>query len=429
MTGPRICRRAALTAFVVAAAPIASAQEIILDATSPIEEAKAATLLVPYAFYSPTYDFAIGFGGVLTGQIQDQLSVFFNAIRSTNGTDQVQLGFYGAQIPGTNRLFADGWISAGRFAELRAYVGEDENGVRSGSAGSDPDNFVRDEAIEIWSELRFDFVLPIGKGAKEPIQTYRLYRGILEGEGTGGRDWNPFTSGRTTLSARPFYQRQDFEKAVDGQEIATNGIELALEYDNTDFPRNPTYGSRQTISVSRDFGAFDSSDDWTVVEGEAVKFIDLGATSWSRQQVLAFGGWTAYSPTWNVEEDGTITNAPPYYRGTTLGGRRRLRGYPTDRFSDRAALLYWLEYRMVPDWQPLLDVEELAPARIDWWQLALFTEVGRVAPSWSLEDLHSDLEWNVGASLRLFARKAIVRMDFAIGPEGGAFWLDLGHPF
>ena len=84
---------------------------------------------------------------------------------------------------------------------------------------------------------------------------------------------------------------------------------------------------------------------------------------------------------------------------------------------------------MVPGWQPLPSVEELRVARIDWWQLALFAEVGRVAPTWSLTDLHEDMNWDAGVSLRVFARKAIVRLDFAIGPEQSAIWIDLGHPF
>ena len=55
--------------------------------------------------------------------------------------------------------------------------------------------------------------------------------------------------------------------------------------------------------------------------------------------MLAFDAWTAVSPTWEVE-GGRVEHGPPTYTGATLGGLWRLRGYPSQRFSDKAAVYY-----------------------------------------------------------------------------------------
>jgi len=92
------------------------------------------------------------------------------------------------------------------------------------------------------------------------------------------------------------------------------------------------------LKGQRDFGLLDSSNSWTVVDGEVDKYFSLGASDWFRQRVLAFDFWTAYSPTWNEKSNGDIDNGAPSFAGATLGGLWRLRGYPTNRFSDKAAI-------------------------------------------------------------------------------------------
>jgi len=417
--------------LLVSLSPAALAQEIIVDADAPTEDPQPALFHMPYAFYSATWELAFGYAAIATGQLQDQLSLYANAIASTNRTTELQLGAYGAQIPGTDRIFADGFLTLGNYTELRAYVGEDDDGVRSGSNESDLNNFVQDNAVQVWSEARFRFILPLGPGKSEPIQTYKLRRGILVGPGTGGKVWNPLTSGRTSIGLRPFYRRQEFDEAEEGGKLATNGLAYSLEYDNRDFPRNPSHGSRQELIFWQDFGALDSTASWTAVEFQASKYIDLGKTDWARQQVLALGAWTADSPSWgdDANGDGAPDNAPPYYMGATLGGRKRLRAYPANRFNDRAGVHYWAEYRMIPGWQPLPNVHELDVARIDWWQIVFFAELGRVAPAWSFDQLHEEMKWDVGASIRIFARKALVRFDLAVGPEEWALLVDISQPF
>jgi hypothetical protein len=41
------------------------------------------------------------------------------------------------------------------------------------------------------------------------------------------------------------------------------------------------------LKFQRDFGWFDSSNSWTVVDGELDKYFPLGSSDWFRQRVLA----------------------------------------------------------------------------------------------------------------------------------------------
>ncbi|MDB4538542.1 BamA/TamA family outer membrane protein [bacterium] len=402
-----------------------AAQEVIIDADEGETASKAEVFQMPYAFSSATWDFALGYGAVGTGFLQDQLQLFGAVAVSTNETSELQLGFANLKLPGTNRLFLDGFLSVGDYTRLRAYTGLDAGGERAGANDSSEDNYREDEAYDVRFELPLRVVLPLGPGASEPIQRYELEDGLLKGKGTGGSTWNPLDSGRTFLDVRPFYRRQEYDAASQRGALATNGAALALTYDNRDFPRNPSRGSLQQVRVWRDFGLMDSAGSWTSLEAMATKYVDLGRTDWARQQVLAFGAWSADTPTW--DDDGS--GQPPYFMGATLGGRKRLRAYPAYRFNDRSAIHYWAEYRFIPGWQPLPRVEKLRRASVDWWQFALFAEAGRVAPEWDAALLHEDLKWDAGISLRIFAKKALFRFDVAAGPEQYAFLVDIQHPF
>ena len=49
------------------------------------------------------------------------------------------------------------------------------------------------------------------------------------------------------------------------------------------------------------------------------------------------------------ESGGKITNRPPAYTSSTLGGLWRLHGYPSQRFNDKAATDYAAELRLIPE--------------------------------------------------------------------------------
>ena len=107
-----------------------------------------------------------------------------------------------------------------------------------------------------------------------------------------------------------------------------------------------------------------------------------------------------------------------------------MRAYPSQRFNDRAAIYYAAEYRVIPRWNPFAGWPWLQKyLEIAWWQWVPFVEVGRVAPSWSLDELHSDMKWDVGFGVRAMAKGLVVRIDTAVSEEGLRVQMMVSQPF
>lgn len=100
------------------------------------------------------------------------------------------------------------------------------------------------------------------------MNTFVLDRGLPKSGATGGSAGNPLTSGRTFIELLPFYRRQQLDGDDADPDIKTNGVEFSVFYDNRDFFANPTRGSALRFDISRDFGGFDSSNSWTVIQAE-----------------------------------------------------------------------------------------------------------------------------------------------------------------
>ena len=167
-----------------------------------------------------------------------------------------------------------------------------------------------------------------------------------------------------------------------------------------------------------------------VLQGELDKYFSLGATDTFRQRVVAFDVWTAYSPTWDVTSSGDIDNRPPAYTGATLGGLWKLRAYPTQRFNDKAVFYYGAELRLSPGWNPFNNWPAVQKyLGVQWLQFVPFAEVGRVAPSYDVENLHSSMKWDVGFGLRAWAKGLVVRMDTAVSEEGFGVQMMVSQPF
>lgn len=255
-------------------------------------------------------------------------------------------------------------------------------------------------------------------------------RGLLISGAAGGESWNPLISGRTYFELVPFYRRQQLDSDERNVDLKTNGIEFSLFRDNRDFFPNPSLGSGLRLQLTRDFGWFDSSDSWTVLQTEFDKYFSLGSSDWFRQRVIALNFWTAYSPTWEEKENGEIANRPPPFAGATLGGPWRLRAYPSQRFSDKAAIYYAAEYRAIPKWNPFENWSWLQKhLGVQWLQFVPFAEVGRVAPHWTVKRLHSDMKWDVGVGLRAFLKGLVVRIDTAVSEEDVGVQMMVSQPF
>ena len=391
-------------------------------------------LILPYIFATESLDVAMGAAAGAAAWPQEQASLFGAVLGTTNESRGLFLVGTSLRLPAGERLFLDSSASLGWYSELRAYIdgNPDYRDSTAGSNDSDPNDFISGEGPYNWLVLNLKYVLPIGHARESPIADYTLERGVLVAGATGAESWNPLRSGRTLLQLEPFVIERTFDSpdGIDGGR--TNGLALSVLHDNRDFSPNPSRGSTSTIKVARDFGLFGSTTSWTTVEGKYSKYFFLGSSRLTRQQVLALNAWTADSPTWQEWEtdEGTVyDHRPPPYLGTTLGGYLRMRGFPQYRFSDKATIYYGLEYRVIPEWNPLGNISWLRWFRIDWWQWVPFVEVGRVADHWNLRELHSDMKWDVGLGLRLMTAKVVVRGDAAVSEEGFHIWAMFGQAF
>lgn len=421
--------------LIVLLSPFFSFQVQIVGAqgirVGPHGEFSQQTLSLPFAFYNENFGFAAGYVYGKVGSPQKQALMLATAILGTKGGMGFLVG-RDLQMPRIDRLFLDPIVSAGFFSDNQAYIdgNPDFPSERAGSNDSDPDNYVEGDGWDNFFRLNFKYLLPIGAGRDEIITTYKIKDGLLMSEPKGGASLNPFESGRSYLELRPFYRSQSIDGDDVDVDVKTNGLDFSVFWDNRDFYANPSRGFGLRGELSRDFGWFDSSDSWTNVEGEIDAYIPFRLGNWLRQGVIALDYWTSYSPTWDEKADGRIANRPPAYTGSTLGGLWRLRGFPSQRFNDKAAIYYAAELRLIPDWNPFDSwprVQEYVG--VQWLQFVPFVEVGRVAPTWSFSELHSNMKWNAGLGIRAWAQGIVARIDTAYSDEGVGVQMMISQPF
>jgi hypothetical protein len=398
----------------------------------PNGEFSAQTLSLPYAFYNESFGFAVGYVYGVVGRPQKQATLLATAMAGTKGSAMGFLVGRDLQMPRVKRLFLDPVVSVGYFKDNDAYINgnPDFPNERAGSNDSDEDNYVEGDGWDNFFRLKFKYLLPIGAGRDQIIETYKIKEGLLESGSIGGTSLNPFKSGRSYLELRPFYRSQQ----IDGNDVdevtKTNGLDFSVFLDNRDFYADPTKGFGLRGKLSRDFGWFNSSSSWTNVEGEFDCYIPFQWKNWLRQGVIAIDYWTSYSPTWDEQPGGRIDNRPPAYTGATLGGLFRMRGYPAQRFNDKAAVYYSAELRLIPKWNPFDGWPRLQKyLGVQWIQVVPFFEIGRVASSWNIEKLHSDMKWDAGLGLRLWAKGIVARIDAAASEEGAKVQMMISQPF
>jgi len=84
---------------------------------------------------------------------------------------------------------------------------------------------------------------------------------------------------------------------------------------------------------------------------------------------------------------------------------------------------------MQPKWQPLTTLPIFNLYHIPWWQWTLFAETGQVSDEFTVESLHQDMKWTLGAGIRFEVEGVVVRTDFAVSEQGGQFWVMVNQPF
>lgn len=408
---------------------ITKAPSIQRNANDPNEE-RFTKLLLPFVFYTESYDFTGGVAGGASGFQEGQAGLYGAGLTTANSTTSLYLIGTDTRLPGTERWFLDTYATVGWYAKQRDYVSgnPDYPNERGGSNDSSPDNYVVSAGWDNWLEMNFKYILPWGGGRTRPVMNYTLDRGLLASEPTGGKAWNPKESGMTFTSIKPFLRHRSFEFEAESGNSSYSGLALALVHDNRDYAHNPAYGSRQHLSLARDFGLFSSRNSWTVLQGSFSKYVSLGETEVSRQRVLAFNLWASDNVTMRHTAEGATEQAPAFM-GSSLGGFYRLRAYPTHRFQDKVAIYYGVEYRLIPEWNPLRDIRILRFLDIDWMQLVGIIEAGRVDKSWELDTLYKDLHWDAGFGFRFMTRRTVFRLDTLVSQEGWGMYAMFGQPF
>lgn len=384
------------------------------------DKGKPEPYIFPYGFASESMGFVVGAAGGISGLPQEQNSLIATALVSDEGAAAVYAYFNNYQFSDNPQLFLDASIGLGDFPQQRAYLdlAPPGNAPPAGSNDSSADNFFDAKGFSDWIELDFKYVLDIGSAKYNPVNIYTLSNGLLVGGASGGEVFNPFKSGRSYIQTTLFHHNRDYE-ADTTSTLSTTGIGISFKYDNTDFPVNPSTGSIIDIGIKYDFG-LDDNDSWTLAELEWSKFFQLPNSNFTDQQVIALNAWAAHT---------FSDTLPPHYFGVTLGGLYRLRGYPIERFHDKSAIYYSAEYRVIPKSDLLRRISFLDFANLEWWEIATFVEIGRVAPEWDFSELHESMKSDFGLSLRVMANHDIGRFDIVWSEEDTIAWLMYGHPF
>ncbi len=391
-----------------------------------------AAIVLPYAFSSDSTGLAFGIGGILNGYIQDNMTIVATAYfgEALSILDQVsgkkEINSYGTFFGITNyqsffndRIFLSCLGSYSYYANQKIYI--------DGSSDSKKNDVLLTPGFSNWIEIPIRITLPLGENKDSPITNYTLKDGfVINRENHGGG--LPFVTGSTVLEIKPFYSNFSSEKASKTENWKTNGIKFTLIHDNVDFIPNPSRGYRFKLHYDTDFDSFNSTQSWSNVRAQYTQFIELPNSRWDRQSVIALNIWSSYSPSWDTEEIYKDSHRPPTWEGSRLGGWNRMRAYDSNRFSDKAAIYYGIEHRIIPYLNPLKK-KKWMPINIDWFQVVSFAEMGNVAPEFNLKELHTNLKWDVGMSLRALAANLPIRYDLAYGAEGLNMWVMINETF
>ena len=391
-------------------------------------------LVLPFLFSTDSMGFTMGAGSVAKGYVQEQLLVGGAGWGSVEGSWGMVGGIWDYDLP-VKRLFFSVMGTVGYYSDQRAYANfpRPPGEPKAGSNGSDKDDYRQDSGYDNWVEFRLEWVLPLGAAREEAIMTYHLKRGLLVEGASGGKQWNPLKSGVTVVFLQQYNRFQSLELDQGKVDYTVHSLEMGFLYDNTDFPVNPSRGSRQSFAVTRDFGWGDVSTPWTFVEFEASKFFCLGENKWARQQVLALNFWTGDTPTheMSLDADGNVVynGTPPFTQGATLGGFYRMRAYPNYRFNDRSVIYSTAEFRFTPHWNPIGECRFFKWLQMDWWQFVSFVEGGRVADNYDFGKLFSSWKVDGGLGIRAMMAGGVVRLDCGVSSEGASLWAMFGQPF
>jgi len=406
------------------------------DIYSSQDSTKSNTVVIPFAFYLKSFGLAGAVNIASRNFIQEQATSTLVGIVSTNGTKYLYWDSHNIQVPFIPRLFLSPNVNIASYGALDLYNGPNPKfpSETAGNNSSSKDNFYRIESQKQEIELLFKFLLPTGYGKKHIVNKIELEEGIpTKGISSLNKGWNPFTNGRTFVESSLFYQNQDIDFPFGEVNKKYAGYNIGLNCENIDFKDNPSKGVQFYYKFWNAIKISDKTIPWTMHEISISKYFSI-PTDFFRQQVIAINAWSRNTDSWNdFHTEGTkkIYHRPSPATGANLGGRYRFRGFPEARFNDASALLYSMEYRIIPKWNPFKDWGLLKKinVNIDWIQFVAFMETGRVASKWDLKTLHSNMKHDYGLGFRLLANQMVIRVDAGISNEEPQIQMFIGHAF
>ncbi len=371
------------------------------------------TAFLPFYFSTDTLGGTFGIAGVAKGVGQPQAALFGMGLYSEKDS---YIGFLSAfnYALSPNLLFSTQMYQA-RFNESPYYLGE------QGKNNASVDSLTITNGDEQKYKFEFRYLLPWGNvkahglfGAFQPVRDVQFA--------------SPLESGVSSIFFTPFYSSRELDVYSDKKEQAT-GFSLTFDWDNRDSVRNTTHGSRTSLDFTLGTDRSQSQDTWLKWVFQNSHYYALGSLgNLFDQQVLAFDFYTADTPTWN-KCNGGICSRPPEQEQVRLGGLYRLRGYTGGRYHGRSAIHYSIEYRALPEWQPLDDIPIINYYEMPWWQWVAFIEVGRVADDYNLKTLHEDMKWTLGGAVRFQVEGVVVRAEVAKAADEGTFRVMINQPF
>ncbi|WP_407332010.1 BamA/TamA family outer membrane protein [Enterovibrio sp. 27052020O] len=380
---------------------------------------------VPFAFSTEAMGLSAGIAGLWKQAGQPQASLFVAGLGTSKST---WMGFISANnytFSPESRWLVSAQFYEGDFKQFDYFLGE------AASNSSSFDDRLTADSRDAQHHIGFRYILPWGAGEQQPIRAALSPRREVDGD-------TPWSSGVSSLELRPFYQAQKLTgEGVDAPSDFSSaddvwGLETRFRWDNRDSLNSPTTGSLSDVIVTVDPGS-DNRASWWQWEVNQSWYWNLGA--WkdiANQQVLAFNVYTSDTPSWDnttTMNGQTEFHRPPEFASARLGGLYRLRSYQSGRFAGRSALNYSLEYRVMPEWQPLDEMPVFNWYDVPWWQWVLFADVGRVANEYDVAELHRDMKWSGGVAMRFQVEGIVVRSEMAWGSEEGLFRVMINQPF
>jgi outer membrane protein assembly factor BamA len=295
-------------------------------------------------------------------------------------------GYQAATFNVSSRPLFDGRVTVGAGIRYEGLPQEDFYGIGPDSAQSSRTSYNREGIdTQVWWAF-----------TPRPWLQISNTVGFINTSVSRGREPGvPSIEEGFTLAAAPGMSRAtDFVHA---------GIHLAV--DRRDDPDDPRSGGFYGVELQRFTGIGDANDSFLRFRLDVRQYLPVGGFSGNDSVALR-----AQLAITDAQGSGTI----PFYFLPRLGGSSTLRGYDTSRFVDQQALAFSAEYR----WQ--------AKKRL---QIAAFVDAGQVAPSLSGFSL-SQFQAAVGAGVRYRLKGAgILRLDYAVGREGGRVHAGVGIGF